>query len=133
MPIRTRHLPTNSRTVLDELVDPNARHQRTPAPEPLMSPPVKASSPQPEAAPPDRSEFEPKVPLVPDDGLPWYRRETWLVVQIAAIAPILGAMLAPAPYRLFLCVLGAAMVAAGTLMLLRHKPTPAASNIGSAS
>ena len=57
--------------------------------------------------------------------LPWYRRERWLAVQVAALVPILGAMLAPATYRVPLCVLGGALVAISLMMLLRHKPTPA--------
>ena len=60
--------------------------------------------------------------------MPWYRRERWLVVQSAALIPILGAMLAPATYRLPLCVVGGALVAIGTVMMLRHDPSGARSN-----
>ena len=131
MPVHTRNLPTNSRTVLDELVDPNARHDRST-----------------HEAPPSANDREIAIALeavqlpgakITDESetgggsdLPWYRREKWLAVQIAAIVPILSAMLVPETYRLPLCVLGGALVAVGTVMLLRHKPMPASSRSGSA-
>jgi hypothetical protein len=58
--------------------------------------------------------------------LPWYRRERWLAVQLVALIPILGAMLVPVQYRVPLCILGGALVAIGTVMMLRHDPTGAA-------
>ena len=54
--------------------------------------------------------------------LPWYRKERWLVVQLAALVPILGAMLVPVAYRVPLCILGGVLVAIGTVMMLRHEP-----------
>jgi hypothetical protein len=123
MPMHTRNLPTNSKTVLDELVDPDGRQASS------SSPDARTSSNEPtvatprSATPPERSEFEPADAhhRVASD-LPWYRRETWLAFQVAAIVPILAAMLVPAPLKLPLCVLGGALVAVGTVMLLRHEP-----------
>lgn len=142
MSIRTRQLPTNSRTVLDELVDPNARHERSSSHERHQVPgagpavaPTEVAPPEvarPDFEPPFRSDFEPEVTTAASADVPWYRREKWLAVQVVAIVPILSAMLVPASYRLPLCVLGGALVAIGTVMLLRHKPTPALSRSGSA-
>jgi len=75
----------------------------------------------------------PELPSHSPTDLPWYRRERWLAVQLAALVPILGAMLVPATYRLSLCILGGALVAIGTLMLLRHKPAPHPSRHGAES
>ena len=61
---------------------------------------------------------------------PWYRKERWLVVQLAALIPILTAMLAPQEYRVPLCILGGALVAIGTVMMLRHDPTGERSDQG---
>ena len=66
-------------------------------------------------------------------GLPWYRKDRWLVVQLAALVPILGAMLAPVAYRLPLCIVGGALVAVGTVMMLRHDPKGARSTQGAGS
>ena len=131
MPIHTRNLPTISKKVLDELVDPNARHERSLPPAEQPSSHDRASPVPREASPPPGSEFEPKHPTDVGSDLPWYRREKWLAVQVAAIVPITSAMLVPAPLRLPLCVLGGALVAIGTVMLLRHKPTPASTGSGS--
>lgn len=133
MPMHTRNLPTNSKTVRDELVDSNGRQA------PSSSPAARTSSNEPtvaspqSATPPERSEFEPADAghQVASD-LPWYRREAWLAFQVAAIVPILAAMLVPAPLKLPLCVLGGALVAVGTVMLLRHKPAPVPSRSDSA-
>ena len=130
MSIHARNLPTDSKRILDELVDPNATHEPSPSPAAQPSSNDRASSPPREVTPPPRSEFEPRHATDAGSDLPWYRREKWLAVQVAAIVPILSAMLVPAPLRLPLCVLGGALVAIGTVMLLRHKPTPASSSSG---
>lgn len=124
MSVHTRQLPTDSMTALDALVDPNARH------EPTSSPDVSPQIPEREthATSNDASPPRPQAnasPRAEDAGLPWYRRESWLTVQISAFVPILGAVLLPETYRLPLCVLGGSLVAIGSLMLLRRKPTPA--------
>lgn len=131
MPVQSRQLPTNSRTVLDGLVDPNTRHDRSSADgaQPSLSGREPAGSPD---SPPSLAGSDTETETGGGSNLPWYRREKWLAVQIAAIIPILGAMLVPETYRLPLCVIGGALVAVGTVMLLRHKPTPASSGSGGA-
>ena len=63
----------------------------------------------------------PPAPHVPDvPGTSWYRRERWLAVQLVALIPILGAMFAPAAYRAPMCIVGGALIAMGTVMMLRH-------------
>jgi len=131
MSIHTRNLPTNSKKVLDELVDQHARHERPSSPAAQPSSNGGASAAPREVTTPPRSEFEPKHTTDVGSDLPWYRREKWLAVQVAAIVPILSAMIVPVSLRLPLCVLGGALVAIGTVMLLRHKPTPASSRTGS--
>jgi hypothetical protein len=131
MPIHTRQLPTNSRTALDALVDPNSRHERPSSDDVMPLPTDRETAVPPEGAPSPRSDFDAETQRGGSD-LPWYRREKWLAVQITAIVPILGALLVPAAYRLPLCILGGALVAVGTVMLLRHKPMPATSSSGSA-
>ena len=131
MPIHTRQLPTNSRTVLDALVDPNSRHDRPSSDDVMPLPTDRETAVPPEVAPSPRADLDAQTHGGGSD-LPWYRREKWLAVQIAAIIPILGPKLVPEAYRLPLCVLGGALVAAGTVMLLRHKPIPATSGSGSA-
>ena len=136
MSIHTRKLPTSSTKLLDQLVDPNSLQDEAPSPALAPSPAV---APAPvdrvtvvaaDDPPPRRSAAEQIAPSDDATELPWYRRETWLVVQLAAIMPILGAMLVPASYRLLLCILGGTLVAIGTVMMLRHKPTPASSKSG---
>ena len=127
MPVHTRQLPTNSRTVLDELVDSNARHDRSTRDEAQPSSHDRQMDVPPEAQPAPRPIFNDESQAEGSSDLPWYRREAWLAVQIAAMVPILGAMLVPATYRLPLCILGGVLVAIGTVMLLRHKPMPPSS------
>ena len=132
MPVHARNLPTNSQKVLDELVDPNGDHDRsTPHEAPPSANDRKMPIP-PEAVPLPHVKITDETATGGASDLPWYRREKWLVVQIAAIVPILSAMLTPETYRLPLCVLGGALVAVGTVMLLRHKPMPASTGSGSA-
>ena len=129
MSIHARQLPTNARKVLDELVDPNTGDARSsperknPASHELDTavPPREAAVP-PESRSGTDSSTHADAQFSGGTDLPWYRRETWLAVQIAAIVPILGAMVVPETYRLPLCVVGGALVAVGTVMLLRHKP-----------
>ena len=123
MSIHTRKLPTTSTKLLDRLVDPNSLQLETPAPAAAPAPADRETVVAPDDPPSRRSVSDQIAPSGGGTDLPWYRRETWLVVQIAAIAPILGAMLVPAPYRLLLCILGGTLVAIGTVMMLRHKPT----------
>jgi hypothetical protein len=130
MSIHTRQLPTNSTTLLDTLVDPNARREESSSPAASAPPADRETLIAPDDPPRRRSAAEASETRDAAD-LPWYRRETWLAVQITAIIPILGAMLVPASYRLPLCVLGGLLVAIGTLMLLRHKPTVASSTFSS--
>ena len=132
MPVHTRQLPTNSQTVLDGLVDPNVRHERPSPTGPKPSPNDEDRVGSPEEAPAPVSHFDSGPETGQGSELPWYRREKWLAVQVAAMVPILAAMVVPASYRLPLCVLGGALVAVGTVMLLRHKPMPASSGSGSA-
>ena len=130
MSIHMRKLPTSSTKLLDRLVDPNSLQDEAPSPAVAPAPVDRVTVVAADDAPPRRSAAE---QIAPSDGateLPWYRRETWLVVQLAAIIPILGAMLVPAPYRLLLCILGGSLVAIGTVMLLRHKPASASSRSG---
>ncbi|MFL5620512.1 MAG: hypothetical protein ACJ79A_19210 [Gemmatimonadaceae bacterium] len=132
MSVHARQLPDNSRRALDTLVDPNARHERSSSPEASPAPRDQETFTASGDAPRRRSavDADPATDVAGD--LPWYRRERWLAVQIAALVPILGAMLVPATYRLPLCVLGGALVAIGTVMLLRHKPTQATAGSGRA-
>jgi hypothetical protein len=132
MSIHTRQLPTNSTRLLDTLVDPNARQKESPTPAASGAPIDRQTITPPDDPPRRRSAGAETSETGDTSDVPWYRRETWLAVQITAILPILGAMLVPAPYRLPLCVLGGALIAIGTLMLLRHKPTTASSESGSA-
>jgi hypothetical protein len=130
MSIHTRKLPTSSTKLLDRLVDPNTLQDEVPSPAVAPAPVHRETIVALDDSPPRRSAAE---QIAPSDGvmdLPWYRRETWLVVQIAAIIPILGAMLVPAPYRLLLCILGGTLVAIGTVMMLRHKPMSDSSKSG---
>ena len=123
MSIHARKLPTNSTTLLDGLVDPNSRQAETPTPATAQV--HRETIVVPDDPSPAHAFAE---PVAPSDGTadrPWYRRETWLAVQIMAIPPILGAMLVPESYRLPLCILGGTLVAIGTVMMLRHKPSSA--------
>ena len=126
MSIHTRKLPTNSTTLLDRLVDPNSQLVEAPSPATAPAPVHRETVVAPDDPSPPHSFAEPKAPSDGAANLPWYRRETWLAVQIVAIIPIVGAILVPAAYRLPLCVLGGALVAIGTVMMLRHKPASAA-------
>ena len=130
MSIHTRKLPTNATKFLDRLVDPNSLQDETPSPAVAPAPVDRETVVEPDDPAPRRFAAEEVVPSDASAELPWYRRETWLVVQIVAILPILGAMLVPASYRLLLCILGGTLVAIGTVMMLRHKPAPASSKAG---
>jgi len=125
MSIHTRKLPTGPTKLLDRLVDPNSLHDDAPSPAAAPAPADREKDIVSDDPPPRPSAAEPIAPSGGTGDLPWYRRETWLAVQIAAIIPILSAMLVPAPYRLLLCILGGTLIAIGTVMLLRHKPTSA--------
>ena len=125
MSIHTRKLPTNSTKLLDRLVDPNSLQDEAPAPAVAPAPVDRETLVAPDDPAPRRFAADDVAPFDGAADLPWYRRETWLVVQIAAILPILGAMLVPASYRLPVCILGGTLVAVGTVMMLRHKPTSA--------
>lgn len=131
MPVHTRQLPTNSRKVLDELVEPHARRDGSTPDEAPSSANDREMAVPPEAVPLPRAKITDDTETRGLSDLPWYRREKWLAVQIAAIVPILGAMLVPETYRLPLCAIGGALVAVGTVMLLRHKPMPASTGSGS--
>ena len=124
MSVHTRQLPTNSMTALDALVDPNERHERTSSPDAAV-PTTERETP---AAPNDVTRPRPqRESAAPTEGigLRWYRRESWLAVQISSFVPILGAVVLPETYRLPLCVLGGTLVVIGSVMLVRRKPTPA--------
>jgi hypothetical protein len=123
MSIHTRKLPTNSTKLLDRLVDPNSLQDEAPSPAVAPAPVERETIVAHDDPAPRRFAADEVAPSDDAADLPWYRRETWLVVQILAILPILGAMLVPASYRLPLCILGGALVAIGTVMMLRHKPT----------
>ena len=125
MSIHTRKLPTGPTKLLDRLVDPNSLHDDAPSPAAAPAPAGREKDIVSDDPPPRPSAAERIAPSGGTGDLPWYRRETWLAVQIAAIIPILSAMLVPAPYRLLLCILGGTLIAIGTVMLLRHKPTSA--------
>lgn len=124
MSIHTRKLPTNSTTLLDRLVDPNSHLAESPMPKTAPASVHRETVVAPDDPSPPHS-FEPRAPSDSAADLPWYRRETWLAVQIVAIIPILGAILLPVSYRLPLCILGGTLVAIGTVMLLRHNPASA--------
>jgi hypothetical protein len=125
MPLHTRPLPNNAKSTLDALLDPAARADLgTPTELP------EAMDERADAAPPrgtPRRDVT-DVPFVhaapPASGEPWYRTERWLLVQLLALVPILGAMFLPMTYRIPLFVAGGSLVLTGTMMLLRHKPTP---------
>lgn len=123
MSVHARKLPSDVTTTLDALVDPTARHERASPPEPSRPKHEREALAASDDAPRPRPVDATARVAVPD--LPWYRRESWLAVQVSSFVPILGAVLLPEAYRLPLCVLGGSLVAIGTLMLLRRKPTPA--------
>jgi hypothetical protein len=52
------------------------------------------------------------------DGRPWYRSEAWLAVELAALLPVLAALVTPQPARVPLVVLSAALIALGLAMLV---------------
>ena len=125
MPLHTRPLPGNAKSTLDALLDPAARAEtgtRTDLPD--------ATRERSDAAPArdtPRSEVtEPTVVHTATDASdkPWYRTERWLIVQLLALVPILGAMLLPMTYRVPLFIAGGSLVLTGTMMLLRHTPSP---------
>jgi hypothetical protein len=125
MPLHSRPLPNNAKSTLDRLVDPAARADLgTP-----MELPDATNEPT-EAAPPrgtprrDAADAPFVHPAPPASDEPWYRTERWLVVQLLALVPILGAMFLPMTYRVPLFVAGGVLVATGALMLLRHTPAP---------
>jgi hypothetical protein len=97
-------------------------------------PAPESHEPEATAAPPEapraRRAEVPMASIEPAAEQPWYRKERWLVVQLAALIPILGAMLVPVAYRVPLCILGGVLVAIGTVMMLRHDPTDAGSGRG---
>jgi len=113
------------------MVDPNTRHEPSSSDGAAPSPIGREAPDARVVAPIPRTAVTAEA-VAGGSDLPWYRREKWLAVQIAAIVPILGAMLVPATDRLPLCIFGGVLVAVGTVMLLRHKPMPAASRSGSA-
>ncbi|HTK50012.1 MAG TPA: hypothetical protein VL328_18660 [Gemmatimonadaceae bacterium] len=125
MPLHARPLPTNAKSTLDALVDPTSRAELdTPADH------TTAAHERTTGAPPRGTVLhdtrEPtRMHVAPESSdEPWYRTERWLVVQLLALVPIVGAMLMPATYRIVLFAIGGALVAAGTVMLLRHTPAP---------
>lgn len=132
MPIHARKLPS----------DAHDRLAAMQSPVPHSIPPVQPDEAEPPRArlaggmPEDDRRPRTDVPHVTDiagDGTdaPWYRKERWLAVQLSALVPILGAMLVPAAYRVALCMVGAALIATGTIMMLRHRPTESARVAGS--
>lgn len=128
MSIHTRKLPGdgNVRPGTVFFSNPPTVLPSAPAPQPAPE-----SSDQAAAAPPRETPRETarsrrvELAAAASDAaadLPWYRKERWLVVQLAALVPILGAMLVPPAYRVPLCILGGVLVAIGTVMMLRHEP-----------
>lgn len=58
------------------------------------------------------------------NAVPWYRSETWLVVELAAFVPIALAFMLPPTFQLPLFGLGAILALSGLGMLIARKPSP---------
>jgi hypothetical protein len=125
MSVHTRKLPGDGNVRPGTVFYPEAKTVLPSSPE---TQPEKRH-PEAPVAPHDAPQaHDSVVPTPAADGaaaLPWYRKERWLVVQLAALIPILGAMLAPEAYRVLLCIVGGVLVAIGTVMMLRHDPAGA--------
>jgi hypothetical protein len=125
MPIHARKLPADAHERIGTTLAPDKRSIPPSLPESAPAPRIHDSPPQAGDAPYARQRSEATPPHDDGAGLPWYRKESWLAVQLAALIPILGAMFVPAPYRLAMCVVGGALIAIGTVMMLRdHARTP---------
>ncbi|HET9797820.1 MAG TPA: hypothetical protein VFP90_07525 [Gemmatimonadaceae bacterium] len=127
MPLHTRPLPSNAKSTLDALIDPAARSDlgtRTDLPDAIDE---RAGAAPPRITPSSQVAEQTIVHEETDaSDKPWYRTERWLIVQLLALVPILGAMLLPTTYRIPLFIAGGSLVLTGTMMLLRHTPAPAA-------
>lgn len=93
----------------------------TPAPAPAPAP-VPASAPipvpAPEAVPPPAAA---SVRALPVPTRRWYRSESWLAVELAAVVPVVVALVAPRPFRIPLVALGLVLVVLGLAMLVVHE------------
>ena len=57
---------------------------------------------------------------------PWYRREPWLAVELAAFLPMVAAFLVPEQLGVPLVGFSGFLVAAGLALLIRRGPPPRA-------
>ena len=115
MSMHARQLPNDAHERIGTIFAPDARSI---PPTPPERSPERSTDRTPERTP-ERT----PAPRAPD--LPWYRKERWLAVQLLALIPILGAMFAPAAYRAPMCIVGGALIAIGTVMMLRHHQSSA--------
>jgi hypothetical protein len=72
----------------------------------------------PDAPTSERTTSERDSGVPAPDGRPWYRSEAWLAVELAALLPVLAALVTPQPARVPLVVLSAALIALGLAMLV---------------
>jgi hypothetical protein len=87
----------------------------TPQPTPGEAPPPR----RPEASPPSTPAAPPAPALPPAAAAgAWYRSEAWLVVELAAVVPVLVALVAPEAFRVWLVALGGVLIASGLVMLI---------------
>ena len=64
------------------------------------------------------------------DSTPWYRRERWLVVCMASVIPVVGAIFAPQAWKVPLAIVGGLLMGASMLLLLRQQRAPATRDDG---
>ena len=92
-------------------------------------PPTPAPAPAPDSAPtpaPAPEAVPPPLPAASVRALPvptrrWYRSESWLAVEIAAVVPVVVALVAPEAFRIPLVALGGVLVVLGLSMLVVHE------------
>jgi hypothetical protein len=118
MAIRQIRLPDPTgtpRLVVSETPATSVPPKPAPAPAPT---PVLVPTPAPEAVPPPAAAVR---ALPSSSSRRWYRSESWLAVELAAVVPVVAALVAPEAFRIPLVALGGLLVALGLAMLVVHE------------
>jgi hypothetical protein len=109
---------------LDNLTSSSSRTHSAVLPEPHSAPPRPTASRPTEADPnvepkrPPETRAEPATAEAPTQ--PWYRREPWLAVMLAAFVPLAAAVFVPDPARYPLIGLTGLALVVGAVMLVRQ-------------
>jgi len=114
-------MPAPKKT-LEDLISPvGTRLVVRPETSPTAKPGGSRSAEVDANAEPDRP-LEARAEHAPADGTsrPWYRREPWLAVMLAAFVPLTAAIFAPDPARYALMGLTGLALIIGAVMLMRQ-------------